>query len=67
MKLITYSYQGQLAAGFIDGDAAVMCATGPDAQHAVLNAIRTDHLTTWAQGRVSAGPFGRRQLARPHP
>ena len=67
MKLITYSYQGQLAAGFIDGDAAVMCATGPDAQHAVLNAIRTDHLTTWAQGEFPRVPLADVSLHAPIP
>jgi 2-keto-4-pentenoate hydratase/2-oxohepta-3-ene-1,7-dioic acid hydratase in catechol pathway len=39
MRLITFEIGGTPAAGFIDGDDAVICAEGPDARHAVLDLI----------------------------
>jgi 2-keto-4-pentenoate hydratase/2-oxohepta-3-ene-1,7-dioic acid hydratase in catechol pathway len=39
MKLITGTTNGQTVAGWIDGDAVVVCATGPAAEGAVLSLI----------------------------
>ncbi|MBM3614717.1 MAG: fumarylacetoacetate hydrolase family protein [Alphaproteobacteria bacterium] len=39
MKLITGTTNGQMVAGWVDGDAVVICATGPEASGAVLALI----------------------------
>jgi len=67
MKLITFIYQGQLAAGFIDGDHAVICVSGSEAQHAVLNAIRAEALTSWSTGSHRRVPLSEVTLQAPIP
>ena len=39
MKLITFEFAGSVCAGYIDGDAAVVCAEGDGASRAVLDAV----------------------------
>lgn len=67
MKLITCTYKNKLAAGFIEGDNAVLCVTGPDAQHAVLNVIRDDNLASWVQGPFPRVPLADVRLLAPIP
>ncbi|NNG03466.1 MAG: DUF2437 domain-containing protein [Inquilinus sp.] len=39
MKLITFEIDGNVAAGFVDGDDAVVCAEGAQARKAVLDVV----------------------------
>lgn len=39
MKLITFTTHGKTAAGYVDGDDVVVCATGDDARHAILDVV----------------------------
>lgn len=39
MKLISFHRDGAPGAGFIDGDAAVICAEGPAAESAVRDIV----------------------------
>lgn len=40
MKLVTYQYEGQSGAGWIDDDSIVVCTRGEDAMGAVLSLVR---------------------------
>jgi 2-keto-4-pentenoate hydratase/2-oxohepta-3-ene-1,7-dioic acid hydratase in catechol pathway len=39
MKLITFETDGVIAAGYLDGDHAVICSEGPEASRAILSVI----------------------------
>ena len=51
MKLITFRTGDTVAAGYIDGDEAVVCAEGVGAERALLNVIEggTDALAAWSK------------------
>ena len=51
MKLITGTTNGQTVAGWVDGDAVVVCATGAEAAGAVLRLI--------AGGEAARADWGR--------
>lgn len=55
MKVITFETGGEIAAGFIDGDEAVVCATGAQARKAVLGLIEGGDAAR-AQWQASTGP-----------
>lgn len=54
MKLITFEYEGETGAGFIDGDDAVVCVKGVAAQSAVLKVIAEGQAAVDAWGTMSA-------------
>ena len=69
MRLITFEHGGQVAAGYLDGDEAVICASGPEADRAVLSVIEggTAALEAWSNGDGRRVPVGEIRLKAPIP
>jgi 2-keto-4-pentenoate hydratase/2-oxohepta-3-ene-1,7-dioic acid hydratase in catechol pathway len=59
MKLITFQSNDQIAAGYIDGGDAVVCAEGQGAERAVLNLIAggPKAVADWAQSGIRRVPL----------
>ncbi len=53
MKLVTFSTQGRIGAGFVDGDDIIVCAEGDGAMGAVDALVRSGSTAAWA-GRGGA-------------
>ena len=69
MKLITFITSGIKAAGYIDGDAAVVCVEGEKADRAVLDVIAAgkDGLDVWRAKGGQQIPLSDVQLLAPIP
>jgi len=69
MRLITFEMDGGLAAGFIDGEDAVACVTGPEARTAVLDLIREGRKARdgWSTSPGRRVPLGEVRLLSPIP
>ena len=69
MRLITFEMDGGLAAGFIDGEDAVACVTGPEAWTAVLDLIREGRKARdgWSTSPGRRVPLGEVRLLSPIP
>jgi 2-keto-4-pentenoate hydratase/2-oxohepta-3-ene-1,7-dioic acid hydratase in catechol pathway len=69
MKLITGTTNGQTVAGWLDGDAVVVCATGPDAAGAVLALIAAGQSarSDWAAKDGPRVPLSEVRLMAPIP
>jgi len=68
MRLITFETDGKTAAGFIDGQDAVICADGPEARHAILDLIAGGgDLAAWQKGAQKRVPLSEARLLAPMP
>lgn len=69
MKLITFDFNGTLAAGYIDGDEAVLCNTGADADRAVLGVVAGGQsaVDAWASSGGQRAPLADVRLRAPIP
>lgn len=69
MKLITFETDGKIAAGYIDGDDAVVCAEGAGADVAVLKAIEEGQaaVSAWAASAGRRVPLDSVRLLSPVP
>ena len=69
MKLITFETGGETAAGFIDGEDAVICVTGESARTAVRNLADKGEaaLETWQKSSGRRVPLGEIRLLSPIP
>lgn len=68
MKLITFEHGGEVAAGYVDGDAAVACVTGDAARGAVLRLISEGgDPTDWAKAGGTRVPLSEVRLLAPIP
>ncbi|TCD13825.1 fumarylacetoacetate hydrolase family protein [Oricola cellulosilytica] len=69
MKLITFEFDGIVAAGYIDGGDAVVCAEGDEAHRAVLDVISGGEaaLATWRKGSARRVPLGGIRFLAPIP
>ncbi len=69
MRLITFEMDGGLAAGFIDGEDAVACVTGPEARTAVVDLIRKgpEARDAWRKSPGRRAPLGEVRLLSPIP
>jgi 2-keto-4-pentenoate hydratase/2-oxohepta-3-ene-1,7-dioic acid hydratase in catechol pathway len=63
MRLATVEHQGVRKAGFIEGDALVVCAEGPAADTAVRELIESGDLAAWA-ARAADAPRARLAAVR---
>lgn len=69
MKIITFETNGTVAAGFVDGDEAVLCVEGERARGAVLGLVQggADALARWREAGGSRVPLGKVRLLAPIP
>ncbi|MGF1563569.1 MAG: fumarylacetoacetate hydrolase family protein [Geminicoccaceae bacterium] len=69
MKLITFETEGDIGAGFLDGDTVVICATGGAARHGVLKVITGDDggLAAWHAAAGRRVPLADVRLMAPIP
>lgn len=69
MRLITFETGGETAAGFIDGEDAVICVTGEAARTAVRNLADKGEaaLETWKKSAGRRVPLGEIRLLSPIP
>ena len=65
MKLITIKHEGRVKAGFVEGDAAVICDDGPQASMAVLDRVRSGATDPWAA--IARVPLSDVELLAPIP
>ncbi|SDZ40617.1 2-keto-4-pentenoate hydratase/2-oxohepta-3-ene-1,7-dioic acid hydratase (catechol pathway) [Jannaschia faecimaris] len=69
MKLVTFEIGGKVCAGFLDGDAVVTCASGPDAGNAVRDLVSgaSGSLADWKAKADARHPVSDVQLLAPIP
>ncbi len=69
MKLITFQRDGNVGAGFIDGEDAVVCSEGPGAERALLNLAAADEaaLQAWKEKGTKRVPLDAVTLLAPIP
>ncbi len=68
MKLITFECDGEPAAGFLDGQEAVICAKGRDARNAVRDLIESGgNSAAWIGGGEARRSLGDIRLLAPIP
>ena len=69
MKLITFQRDGDVAAGYIDGDDAVVCAEGPGSETALLSLIAGGDaaMQDWKVRGTGRVPLGAVKLLAPIP
>ena len=69
MKLITFERDGDVAAGYIDGNDAVICTSGPGARWALLSLIAGSESTLqeWKAQGAKRVPLGDVRLLAPIP
>ncbi len=69
MRLITFEHRGRFAAGYLDGEMAVVCVDGPGARLAVREVIEagTPALAAWQEGGGARLPVADVRLLAPMP
>ncbi len=68
MRLITFETGGATAAGYVEGDEAVVCVEGPDAAGAVLELIRSGAAPeSWRDKAAARVPLSEVRLRAPIP
>ena len=68
MKLITFTHGSEDAAGFVDGDDAVACVTGPEARTAVLKLVEDGgDPAAWVEKAETRVPLSSVRLLAPIP
>ncbi len=69
MKLITFKRDGNIAAGYVDGEDAVVCVQGPEAERALLDLVAEGRagLATWQAKGVERVPLADVKLTAPIP
>lgn len=50
MKIVTFDVNGDIGAGVIEGNQIRVCAEGPAARHAVVDAIASGDIADWRSG-----------------